>query len=232
MLICERHFMKYHVEFNLELKRNPYKGLYIALEGIDGSGKSTQVKALANHFKSLGKKVVITSEPTRDLVIGKLIRNILHAKVKVPAKAFQFIYSADRVINHETIVAPALKRGDVVISHRTFWSALSHGIVDRGQQKLAIETFAPILTSQGILSYYHQFIVADYTFYLDVSVETAFARINRMEKLADIYENKKKLAKVIKGYKWVVANFHKHITMVDGEKDTKEITQEIIKKII
>ena len=57
--------MKYHVEFDIAFKRNSYKGLYIALEGIDGSGKSSQVKRLGSYFTKKGSKVVATREPRK-----------------------------------------------------------------------------------------------------------------------------------------------------------------------
>ena len=52
--------MKYHVELDIDLKRNPYKGLYIALEGIDGSGKTTQAEELVKYFEKKAEKL---SEP-------------------------------------------------------------------------------------------------------------------------------------------------------------------------
>ena len=58
--------MKYHIEFDLDFKRNPYKGLYIAIEGIDGSGKTTQVGKLAEYFEKQGREVLKTHEPTEN----------------------------------------------------------------------------------------------------------------------------------------------------------------------
>lgn len=223
--------MKQKVTFSLNLKKNPYKGLYIVLEGIDGSGKTTQVEALKNYFRTLGKKVVITNEPTHNFVTGKLMRGILKSKIKVPALAFQAIYSADRTLNHAKIVEPALKKGNVVISHRSFWSALAHGVVDRDGKRFKKESFTLILVANGVLSHYHQFIAPDLTFYLDVSVDTALSRIKKMGKKGDIYENREKLTKILRAYKWVVANFAKNITIVDGENAAEQITKEIAKHV-
>ena len=47
--------MRYHIEFDISLRKNPYKGVYIAIEGIDGSGKTTQAEKLARYFKEKGK---------------------------------------------------------------------------------------------------------------------------------------------------------------------------------
>ena len=77
--------MKYNVQFDLELRKNPYKGIYIVLEGIDGSGKSTQVKRIKEYFEKKGQELLLTHEPTRQPPIGDLIHNVLQGKIKLPA---------------------------------------------------------------------------------------------------------------------------------------------------
>src|SRR2546423_574568 len=99
-------FMKYHISFDLELRRNPYKGTYIALEGIDGSGKSTQIAALQAYFEKKGEKITLTFEPRNDIITGEIIRDILSGAVSVPPSALQYLYSANRAVNHEEIVYP------------------------------------------------------------------------------------------------------------------------------
>ena len=74
--------MKYHIDFDLDFRRNPYKGLYIAIEGIDGSGKTTQVKKIKEYFEHRGKTVFLTKEPSDEGEIGILIRKILQANLR------------------------------------------------------------------------------------------------------------------------------------------------------
>ena len=120
--------MKYHVEFDLDFKRNPYKGLYIAIEGIDGSGKTTQVEKISRYFEKKGKQVVTTGEPRKNKgIVGKLIQDILLSKVKVPSIAFQYLMSAERAIHHEELILPSLKAGKAVVTDRCFWSAIPYG---------------------------------------------------------------------------------------------------------
>ncbi len=160
--------MKYHVEFDIDFKRNPYKGTYIVVEGIDGSGKTTQVERLTAYFQEKGKEVVRTREPRKDVgTVGELIQKILHGKTKIPSVAFQYLFSADREIHHEELILPSLKAGKVVISDRCFWSVVPYGLADRDVE-LDANTGAYFLASQSILSMYHQFTVIDYTFYLDL----------------------------------------------------------------
>src|SRR5690606_3900897 len=123
--------MRYPVNFEIELLKNPYPGTYIAIEGIDGAGKTTQVNDLKNFFESQGKSVVTTREPRKEGILGELTHQILMSKVKFPPTAIQYLFSADRVIHHEEIVKPALMRGEVVITDRCFWSAIVYGVLDR-----------------------------------------------------------------------------------------------------
>lgn len=222
--------MKYHVEFDIDLKRNPYKGVYIALEGIDGSGKTTQTEKLAEYFRSKGKSVVQTREPRKEGIIGNIVQKVLTGKVKMPSVGLQYLFSTDRILHHEEIINSALKEGKVVISDRCFWSAVVYGILDRvGRYDPEIPNFLYI--SQSILSMYHQFIVPDFTFALSVSLETALKRISKKNDKIEIYEDREKLKKVIEGYDWLSRQFPKEITVVNGEGRVEKVTRKIISKI-
>lgn len=220
--------MKYHIDFEIDLRRNEGKGLYIALEGIDGSGKTTQAEKLADYFRSKGREVVQTREPRKEGVVGDLVHQILKGEVKVPPKAFQYIFSADRVIHHEELILPTLEAGKIIISDRSFWSAVVYGILDKSED-YDYKEVNQLLIAQSILSMYHQFTVPDYTFYLDISVDSAMGRIEEKHKNApkEIYEEKNKIVKVRKGYEWLLSEFGEEITSVDGEKHIDEVTKEL-----
>lgn len=224
--------MKYRVEFDLELRKNPFKGLYIALEGIDGSGKTTQVEKLTQYFKEQAKEVVKTREPRDDGLVGSLIRKILSEQIKVPSVALQYLFSADRAVHHEEVVIPSLKAGKVVISDRCFWSAIPYGILDRIMDKkngiYDIASAEIILVAQSILSMYHQFTTPDKTFYLDVSTETGMQRLSKEGKTTEIYERKDKLEKIVSGYKWLVREFPTEITVINAEQPVEKVAQQII----
>lgn len=222
--------MKYHVELDVDLKRNPYKGLYIALEGIDGSGKTTQAEKLTKYFRAKGKEVVLTREPRKEGLIGDIVQKVLTGKVKMPSVGLQYLFSTDRVLHYDEVIIPALKAGKVVISDRCFWSAVVYGILDRvGRYDLKIANFLYI--SQSILSMYHQFMVPDFTFYLKVSLETALKRILKKGDNLEIYEDRGKLKQVIKGYDWLAKQFPKEIAMVGGEVSMQEVTNELLAKL-
>ncbi|MDO8639583.1 MAG: dTMP kinase [bacterium] len=223
--------MKYHVDFDIDLKRNPYKGIYIAVEGIDGCGKTTQIEKLKESLENLGKKTILVKEPGREGIVRELIDKILQGKVKVLPEVFQYLCSAERVILHETKIIPSLKSGKFVISDRCFWSAVAYGILDRTGLDYQKDEGEILLTAQGILSMYHQFIVPDYTFFLDVSVETAMKRLSKLDREKEIYEKREKLEKIALGYKWLVEKFPKEFIAIDGEQPVEEIASDIINKI-
>lgn len=214
--------MKYHVSFNLNLIKNPYKGTYIAFEGIDGSGKSTQAARLVDYLKIKNKQVVFTKEPTTDGTITKLIRNTLQSKIHMNPVALQYLFTANRIVNKNNLIIPSLKSGKIVVSDRSFWSSVPYGLSDEKNPNME-------LAAQGILAMYDQFILPDITFFLDVSVNTALKRLSGRHKIEEIYEKKDKLRKISDGYKWLTDTFRKEITVINGEKSVDEVTQEIVR---
>lgn len=219
--------MKYHISFDIDFKRNSAKGLYIALEGIDGSGKTTQVDRLVSYFEKQGKEVIHTREPRKgEGIIGKLIQDILHGKTAVSPVAFQYLFTADRQMHHQDVILPALAAGKVVISDRCFWSAIPYGILDM-DEAITANAIQQKLVAQSILSFYHEFTIPDKTFYLDVSLETAITRITQGDGANEIYEDKAKLERAISGYEWLLKEFRDEFTVVDANKDIDEVTTEI-----
>lgn len=223
--------MIYHVGFDVELKKNSYSVKYIALEGIDGSGKTTQITKLAEYFRSKGKSVVVTREPRKTGLIGDIVQKILTGKLKMSAVALQYLFSTDRVLNQEEVIIPALQKGEVVISDRCFWSAIVYGLLDRMKGKYDYKEAEFLLIAHSILSMYHQFVIPDYTFYLKVSLDTALARIGKKNDVKEIYEDKEKLKRVLQGYDWLSKKFAKEIIVIDGEKSMGEVTKRIVSKL-
>lgn len=212
--------MKYDVSFSIDFKRNTYPGKFIALEGIDGSGKTTQAKRLVEELQKNGKKAIYTKEPT-DGPIGQLIRKILKGEIKVAKASFQHLFSADRA-NHEEEIVRSLRDGVTVVCDRYFWSSVAYGISDTHEER------DYYLTALSILSVYNRFLAPDFTFYLKVSVEEASRRLSHMHKAQEIYEKKKKLEKISAGYEWLVEKFPEEITVIDGERGVEKVTETII----
>ncbi len=222
--------MKYKINFEMELKKNPFKGLYIALEGTEASGKTTQVQELRKYFESKGREVVTTREPRKKGTIGDLVHKILLGETKFPALALQYLFTTDRVLNHEEIIKPALEAGKIVISDRCFWSAIVYGVLDRMGDKYDVKTEDYLLVAHSILSFYHQFIIPDFTFYLHIPLEISMERLKNERKQAkEIYEDEYKIRKVIEGYDGLFRRFKKEVTFVDGTKSIPEVTRQMVK---
>ncbi len=222
--------MKYDINFTIDLKKNPYPGLYIALEGIDESGKTTQVDHIAEYFENQGKKVVKTHEPRRDGAMGPLIDSILKGTVKIPAVAIQYLFAAQRATFLEELVTPALKEGAVVITDRSFWSSIPYGLLDKYESEKE-ENADQLLVALSILSMYHEFIAPDISFVLDVKAETAVERFKKMGRDPEIYEKKEKLEKLKEGYNFLLQKFPEEMIKINAEKGIEEVTQDILSEI-
>lgn len=219
--------MKYKINFDIELLKNTSTGLYIALEGIDGSGKTTQAEVLAHYFKEQGREVIVTQEPRRVGVIGKIIHKILKHEVTVPPVALQYLFTADRAIHQEKLILPALKEGKMVISDRTFWSGVAYGLLDRALDR-DVKTDEQLLVSLSILSMYHQFTAPDATFYLQTDVKTAIKRLRAEGRPFEYYEDEAKLTKVKEIYDWLDTQYSESLIKIDGERPIEEVSREIL----
>ncbi|MBR4106555.1 MAG: dTMP kinase [Alphaproteobacteria bacterium] len=132
-------------------------GKFITLEGGEGTGKSTQVKLLAEYLQSKGCNVVTTKEPG-GTEVGLEIRRLLVCgdKDKMDATAEALLYFADRHIHLEQKIWPAMRGGKVVISDRFADSTVAYQCYGYGQRvkrevidelyKIAVGNFKPDLT--------------------------------------------------------------------------------------
>lgn len=216
--------MNYKINFELDFKRNIYPGKFVVIEGIDGSGKTTQVHSLVEEL-SKTESVFATKNPT-SRPIGKFIRDVLIEKIKVPPVSIQYLFTADRQMQQEDIVAH-LKAGKTVISDRYFWSAIAYGMVDKADASK--ESADQLLVAQSLLSHYHQFLLPDLTIFLNVSVDAALERINHIQgHIKEIYEEKEKLEKISQAYEWINKQFPSEISLIDGSKSEKEVSDAVL----
>jgi dTMP kinase len=105
----------------------PTNGIFIAFEGGEGSGKSTQAKLLKGWFEEEGKTVTLTREPGGS-TLGKDLRKILLAKETgvISPRAEALLYAADRAHHVFSVIKPALERNEVVITDRYFDSSIAY----------------------------------------------------------------------------------------------------------
>ncbi|GAA2063138.1 hypothetical protein GCM10009801_06790 [Streptomyces albiaxialis] len=143
-------------------------GFFIALEGGDGAGKSTQVETLAEWIRGKGHEVVVTKEPG-STPIGKRLRSILLdvSSAGLSHRAEALLYAADRAEHVDTVVRPALERGAVVISDRYIDSSVAYQGAGRDLSPTEIARISRWATDG---------LVPHLTVLLDVSPETARER--------------------------------------------------------
>jgi dTMP kinase len=111
----------------------PAAGLFLAFEGVEGAGKSTQVRLLSDHLRECGLPVVVAREPG-STPLGERIRETTlgDTSLEVPARSELFLMLAARAAFVEQVVRPALARGDVVIADRFGLSTLACQGAGRG----------------------------------------------------------------------------------------------------
>jgi len=113
------------------------RGIWITLEGGDGSGKTTQATLLEEWLRAQGRTVVRTREPG-GTEAGTLIRDIvLHHRGDIAPRAEALLYAADRAHHVATLVRPSLERGEIVIQDRYLDSSVAYQgagrVLDAGQ---------------------------------------------------------------------------------------------------
>jgi dTMP kinase len=187
--------------------RKKKKGLFIVLEGLDGSGTTTQAKLLTELLKKRGYKVELTTEPSNN-IIGGLIRGILTKQWKLSQVGLQLLFAADRAHHLENFVLPALAKKQVIISTRYFFSSLVFGSLDLDQKWL-----------KEINKY---FPAPDFTFFIRTDPKECLRRIAKTRIKREFFEDLKKLEKVQRNYDKVAKMFPRFY-IVNGNQEISKV---------
>ncbi|GAA2913633.1 dTMP kinase [Microbacterium keratanolyticum] len=154
-------------------------GLWITLEGGDGSGKTTQAELLTERLRADGRTVVRTREPGGSEV-GQLIRDIvLHHRGDIAPRAEALLYAADRAHHVATVVRPALARGEVVLQDRYLDSSVAYQGAGRVLDATEVRELS-LWAAEGALP--------DLTVLLDLDPTTARERLDSADKPFDRLE--------------------------------------------
>ncbi len=157
-------------------------GVWITLEGGDGSGKTTQADRLESWLRGTGRTVVRTRDPGGSEV-GQLIRDIvLHHRGDIAPRAEALLYAADRAHHIATVVRPALQRGDVVIQDRYLDSSVAYQGAGRVLDAAEVRALS-MWAAEGALP--------DVTVLLDLDPKAARARLDSADKPFDRLEAEK-----------------------------------------
>lgn len=195
--------------------------LFIAIEGTDGSGKSTQAKMLASRLFAAGHHIHATFEPTTGH-IGKLLREILKGNIKADQQAIAALFLADRldhINNPADGLLKILAEGKTVISDRYYFSSYAyHSVyVDMDWVIACNEACAALLKP-------------DVTIFIDVPPEVCMQRISANREGTELYETIDILTKVRDNYLQAFEK-RKHsetIRIIDGNRDMDAVSDEIL----
>jgi dTMP kinase len=195
-------------------------GLFITLEGGDGSGKSTQLALLVRWLEESGKTVVVSREPGGTELGVELRDIVLHRRGEMASRAEALIYAADRAHNIATKVRPALERGDVVVQDRYLDSSVAYqgaGRVLGGDEVRDVSLWA----TEGLLP--------DLTILLDLDESTGRDRLADSRTQYDRLEAEQQdfHARVRAGYLELAAAEPGRFLVLDARQDVETIASEI-----
>jgi dTMP kinase len=190
--------------------------MFITFEGVDGSGKSTQARLLAERLRADGREVVDTREPG-GTTVGEQIRELLLHSERVAPWAEATLFSAARAQLVDEVIRPAIARGADVVCDRYIDSSLAYQGLARG---LGVERVLEVnLAVTGSL-------LPDRTFLLLVPGEVASQRRgrspDRIEREGDEFA-----AEVDRAYREIAEIFSQRVVVLDGTERPERIADEI-----
>ena len=192
--------------------------MFLVLEGIDGSGKTTHARMLYEYFKGKGKNCVLTDEPTSG-TIGIIIKGFLRQKSGISPTALQLLFASDRAEHVEKFIVPELKSGTNIIMDRYVASTVAYGA-------------ASGLDKDWLISINSKFRMPDITLLLDIDPTVSMKRKfpNPDESEVELFESVSLLEKVRKTY-LELANKYDNYFIIDASKSKEAVEQAILNKI-
>lgn len=202
-----------------------HQGNYVVIEGIDGTGKSTQVELLAKHYQSQGYVVTIVEEPSSDNLaqttpIAHYLRTIIkNGNLRRDPEINLALLSAARHELWEHIIQPALERGETVLASRNYFSTLAYQGYGEGLSQEHIRHITGLFTSQ-------RYLTPDYLIILTLNDEKE--RMHRIQQRGtpttapDIFETQEKdfQQRVHTGYRMLAKDYQ--VPIIQCISDTGE----------
>ena len=196
------------------------KGKFIVLEGIDGSGKSSQIGPLVKRLEGLGLPCRADREPTGGPV-GSLIRQIFTGRVTADNRVIAALYAADRIdhlVNEVDGLCAVIDQGITVVSDRYYFSSYAYHSVDMDMEwvihanSISADLLRPTLTV-----------------FLDVPVETALERIHQNRFVEEIFDQEDRLRKTRELYFRAFERLKdvENVAVVDGVGTPEQVAQRV-----
>ena len=199
----------------------PHAPLFIAFEGIDGSGKTTQAKRLADSLTLEGTKIHLTAEPTKR-TIGKMIREIFSGAAKADERVIAGLFVADRldhILNDQDGMLNLLRNGITVISDRYYLSSYAYHGVHTDMDW--------VINSNAMAA---KLLRPDLNIFIDVSPEIAMDRIASGRTGTELYETLDNLKAVRQKYfeAFEKVRGEEKIEIINGDRPHDEVSADIL----
>ncbi|MBQ9020319.1 dTMP kinase [Candidatus Saccharibacteria bacterium] len=201
--------------------------MYIVIEGQDGTGKSTQVDLLAEHFRGQGKEVLTLEEPDGDLPQAHDLHDLILTKGKdyhLEPLTNVLLFTAARLELWKKIAEPALRNDSVVIASRNWWSTLAYQGYGEGISRSKIIRLTKSLLPMGYVMPTHGII-------LTAPDDVRQARFETRGKSLETFESKPTefQQRVNHAYPKIALDFH--LQVIDASPSIEEV-QTAIRKVI
>ncbi len=194
--------------------------MFITFEGVEGSGKSTQAKLLAEFISQLGHKVTLTREPGWGQ-LGELIRKVIldNRDLELDAFAELCLFCADRAQHVRDFIRPKLEAGEIVICDRYYDSTVVYQGHGRKLDKRLVNKIAQASTLD---------LLPDITFLLNLPVKTGLTRLQSREEITKMDEEPLEFHEMIRqGYMLLAKREPDRIKKINADRDILEIHSEI-----
>lgn len=200
-------------------------GFFVVLEGLDGSGTTTQTARLGAHLSERGLQPVLSREPTPGPV-GKLIRSALTgalehdgARANLDFRTLALLFAADRTDHNQRVVRPGLERGAVVVSDRYTLSSLLYQSLTAPPDVDCIDWLKQINASAE---------TPDLVIVLDVSAAEAGKRRARRGGPAELFEYDELQTRLADGYRNAAQLLPgQRVVVLDGARSEQDVAAEI-----
>ena len=188
------------------------KGIFMVIEGLDGSGKTTQAVLLAERL-SKNYQVMLTAEPSRGK-IGTFIRDCcLYEQTRLPTEAEALLFAADRIEHMQKELKPALDEGKLVICDRYVYSSLAY----QGSAGLSLDWIKTINARA---------VQPDFSLFLDVPPERVLERLQRKKSVMETLDTQQKVREIY--LKYVEKG---ELIRIEGDTTKEDVANELFDKV-
>lgn len=185
------------------------RGFFICIEGLDGSGKTTQAKILVKNLTKQGYEALYTAEPSNGK-IGKFIRRYLHGEGRVSSVVEALLFAADRFEHVSEEISPALAEGKIVVSDRYVYSSMAY----QGASGINIDWIRMI---NGYV------LKPDLAIFIDVEPEVVLQRIRRKKTIMEDLKTQRMVREV-----YLKLAEGGELKRVDGNRTRADLAKEIL----